>query len=276
MLDGPVPADQSEVMDSRPTQPSPDRDQPLSGGDGADGGRDLPLMARRMLRRADRAALATLQGDNPRPYVSLVGIATDTDGAPLLLLSRLAEHTRALMASPLASLLIDGTAGFVNPQEGPRLSLQGRILPIDCDHALRRFLARHPGAALYAGFADFSVHRMTVERIHWVGGFGRARWFAPVPALEGEARDLWEKAEPGIIAAVNDERDGMRAALAARNGGGRGKLWTLVAVDPDGCDLARAGRPGGGGKSGVVRVAFPVPLSDPDKVIPTLGELAGL
>ncbi|TAN67708.1 MAG: pyridoxamine 5'-phosphate oxidase family protein, partial [Magnetospirillum sp.] len=76
------------------------------------------LALRRVARGQRKAALATsLDG---RPYVSLVTVAFDHDLSPVLLLSRLADHTRNLLADPRAALLLDGTQGHANPQTGPR------------------------------------------------------------------------------------------------------------------------------------------------------------
>src|SRR5215470_16228516 len=137
--------------------------------------------ARGLLRRADRAALATRLGPEGWPYASLVLLAVDHDGAPLLLLSDLAEHSRALAADPRLSLLIDATAGLDDPLTGPRLTLLGTAARTTLKQPGRRFLARHPAAELYAGFADFHLYRVAVSRAHLVAGFGRIHW------LEGAA-----------------------------------------------------------------------------------------
>lgn len=130
--------------------------------------------ARELLRAARTGTLATLLPDGA-PYASLVTLAAGADGAPLFLLSRLALHTRNLARDPRASLLLRSEAG---PGEdalaGTRVSLIGRIAasadePGDREH----FLAAHPEAAAYAGFADFSLYAMTVERAHLIAGFGR-------------------------------------------------------------------------------------------------------
>src|SRR5579859_3369683 len=135
----------------------------------------LGLAVRRLVRAADRGALATTLADG-RPYVSLVLLAWDLDGAPLLLLSDLAEHSRNLARDPRQALLIDGTGGLADPLTGPRASLIGKAGPIGCDRLLARFLARHPSAEAYARFADFKLYRVDVERAHFVAGFGRIRW----------------------------------------------------------------------------------------------------
>ena len=134
-----------------------------------------------LLRRLDRAALATVLpeagGDGTAwPYASLVLVALDHGLAPILLLSDLAEHSKAISADARVSLLFDGTAGLDAPLTGPRVTLVGRAAPADDLEARRRFLARHPDAAMYAGFRDFRFYRVTPERAHLVGGFGKIHW----------------------------------------------------------------------------------------------------
>ncbi|MDR3440390.1 pyridoxamine 5'-phosphate oxidase family protein [Telmatospirillum sp.] len=202
------------------------------------------FVARTLLRQADRAALATIHARLAHPYVSLVGIATDIDGSPILLLSRLAEHTRAILKNPQVSLLIDGTKGFTNPQQGPRLTLLGRVEPAPAERVARRFLSRHPGASLYAGFGDFAFYRMELERAHWIGGFGSAHWFVPAPACSPAAADEIEAGMVDFLARANDLPDAAFDRLAGRPRKGRAQGWRLVDADPDGIDLAAKNRKG--------------------------------
>ena len=145
------------------------------------GEEDVAAQARRLIRQALKAALASLETGSGGPYASLVAMATLPDATPVLLISRLARHTRNVMADPRASLLIDGTDAQSDPLAGARLSLVGRLEPCELPSARARFLARHPDAATYADFADFVFHSFTIERGHLVGGFGR------IVELEGPA-----------------------------------------------------------------------------------------
>ncbi len=147
--------------------------------------------ARQLLTTADRAVLSTMLARPAAtgwPYGSLVLIAFDADLCPLLLLSDLADHSRNLKADSRLSLLIDGTAGFADPLAGPRLSLlgtAGRVAPAARQDSLARYVARHPSAGQYAGFADFHLYRMRPTAGHLVGGFGRIHWI-PWAAIAAE------------------------------------------------------------------------------------------
>lgn len=137
---------------------------------------DPPAQARDLLRHASTAGLGTIARDGGGPFVSLVLIATDPGGAPILLLSDLAEHSRNIAADDRVSLLIDGTADYEDPLTGPRLTLLGRAARSDHAHHRDCYLARHESAAQYAGFGDFAFYRIAVERGHLVAGFGRIDW----------------------------------------------------------------------------------------------------
>src|ERR1700680_467086 len=150
----PMPADQSPA--ARATEPG-----------------EPAAVSRRLMRTALKGALATLDRETGHPYASLILLATEPDGAPTFLISRLALHTRNLENDPRASILIDGTGGLGNPLTGGRLTLTGAARPSTSPTALRRFVARHPSAEGYARFADFSTYELQIARGHYIGGFGR-------------------------------------------------------------------------------------------------------
>jgi putative heme iron utilization protein len=130
-------------------------------------------VARSLLGAGGTASLATLEPDGG-PYASYVVTATAADGAPLMLLSRLARHSQNLKRDPRASLL------FVRePEAGSesmtalRLTLTGRCLKESDAESRRLFLERHPDAERFAGFGDFSLYRFEIAGGHLVAGFGR-------------------------------------------------------------------------------------------------------
>jgi putative heme iron utilization protein len=212
-------------------------------------------LARALIRGADRAAMATRLGAEGWPYASLVLLATDHDLTPLLLLSDLAEHSKALAADPHLSLLIDGTDGHEDPLTGPRLTLMGHAAPEASQAQRQRYLARHPSAALYAGFADFRFYRVVVERAHLVAGFGRIHWLeaAAVTYDAAQAAALADH-EPGILAHMNQDHAEALDLMAGRLAGAAGEGWRMTGIDPEGIDLRLGGR--------VARVAFDAPIAD--------------
>ena len=143
---------------------------------------DAAALCRQIIRTAERATLATVANKGkggvggPWPYASLVLVACDGAGNPLLLISDLADHTRNIRADARVSLLYDGTAGLDDPLTGPRVTLQGEAEQLEDDALMEAYLARHPSAETYAGFADFHLFRVRAMRAHLVAGFGRIHW----------------------------------------------------------------------------------------------------
>jgi heme iron utilization protein len=135
-------------------------------------------IAKRLLRTTRAGSLATIDRNTGHPFASLVNVATDTDGSPLILVSRLSTHTANLEKDGRASVLLAST-GKGDPLAHPRLTLLGSFRQLPRDDASeprvrRRFLAKHPKSELYAGFADFAFWRLDVVSAHLNGGFARA------------------------------------------------------------------------------------------------------
>jgi heme iron utilization protein len=201
---------------------------------------EVGATVRRLMRRCLRVALGTLEPGGA-PYASLAMVALDHDASPLLYLSDLADHTRNLKADPRASLLFDGTLDSAVPLAGERATVQGRIEATADLRLLARYVARHPDAEAYAGFRDFNLYRVTVERAHLVAGFGRIHWVDGAAVLldPAEVGPLAEQ-EAGVLAHMNaDHADAVQLyanRLLGRAGGG----WRLTGVDPDGCDLRQS------------------------------------
>src|ERR1700742_3879787 len=82
-------------------------------------------LARSLLRRSRQGALATLMASSGDPYCSLVNVASHPDGSPILLISRLALHTRNILDDSRVSLMLDERATG-DPLEGARIMLAGR------------------------------------------------------------------------------------------------------------------------------------------------------
>ena len=172
------------------------------------------------------------------PYASLITTATEASGAPIFLISGLAQHTKNLAEDPRASILFDGTGAAGDPLQGARVTLWGRAEKVVDEAVRRRFLARHPEAAFYADFPDFAFWRLRVEGAHYIGGFGRIVDFAPEELLvDTEAAGDLLAAEPDILAHMNDDHADAIRLYATRLAGGPEGLWRMSGIDPEGCDL---------------------------------------
>lgn len=201
-------------------------------------------LAKTLVRTARYGALAALEPGSGAPLASRVAVATDLDGTPLILVSRLSEHTGAILADPRCSLLL-GEPGKGDPLAHPRISLRCRAVRIEreaADHPRieRRYLNRHPKAKLYAGFADFGFFRLVVERASLNGGFGKAYQLSGDElAAELAANAELALAEQPALDHMNAEHgeaiDVYARALARADGSG----WKMTGIDAEGFDMAR-------------------------------------
>lgn len=207
-----------------------------------------PVAVARDLLRATRAgALATIDRNTGHPFSSLVNVATDADGAPLVLISRLATHTANLEIDPRASVLL-AAAGKGDPLAHPRLTVIGAFVRIersapDAARAERRFLSRHPKSRLYAGFGDFSFWRLQAVSAHLNGGFARAADLTARDILTpvDDAAEIIEIEESAIGHMNTDHADAVRLYATGLLGQADGP-WSVTGIDPDGVDLALGDR----------------------------------
>jgi putative heme iron utilization protein len=222
-----------------------------------------------LLRQALKAALATLDRQTGSPYASLVTLAAAADGAPLILISRLAVHTQNILADPRAGLLIDATSAEGDPLAGGRVSLTGRLAATETESERRRFLARHPHAEMYAAFSDFAFYRFTIERAHFVGGFGRIIDLEPRDILvDIRTAASLVAAEPDILEHMNADHTDAIALYAAHKIGQQQvpSDWRMSGIDPEGLDLI--------GPSGALRIDFTTPIATPGDARKALAALA--
>jgi putative heme iron utilization protein len=197
-------------------------------------------LARSLLRRSRQGALATLMPTSGDPYCSLVNVASHADGSPILLISRLALHTKNILADARVSLMLDERAEG-DPLEGSRIMLAGRAEEASGDQAAvlrRRYLNAHPSAEVFVNFKDFSFFRIRPTAAHLVAGFGRIVDLKPEQFLTdvSDAAPLLE-AEQGAVDHMNaDHRDTMNL-YATRLLGGEPAEWRCTGCDPDGIDM---------------------------------------
>lgn len=198
---------------------------------------------RTLVAAARTGALSTLARDPAGfPYGSLVLVAADGHGRPLLLISSLAEHTQNLAQSSHASILLtEPTPRDRSPLAFGRVTLLGACAPVDeanRDAVRDVFLAAHPEASGYASFKDFAFYRLEPAVLRYVGGFGRMSWVSAADYRAAEPDPLAALAV-GILAHMNGDHGD--ALLAYARGLARirdAQEATMTAVDRYGFDLA--------------------------------------
>lgn len=221
-----------------------------------------------LLRRSRQGALATLMVNSGDPYCSLVNVASHPDGSPILLISRLALHTRNLLADARVSLMLD-ERGEGDPLEGSRIMLSGRAEEVVSGReALRaRYLNAHPTAEAFVDFKDFSFFRIVPAGTHLVAGFGRILDLKPAQFLTeiSDAGELLE-AEQGAVEHMNADHQEALGLYATRLLGAAAGNWRCSGIDPDGIDLQEANR--------TLRLDFPERVTSPGALRKMLVRLA--
>jgi hypothetical protein len=224
------------------------------------------VAAKKLLREGRSGALATLMPGSGDPYCSLVNVATAADGAPLLLISRLAVHTKNVLADPRVSLMIDERKEG-DPLQGARVMLMGTAAATEDPDVRRRYLDRQPEAEMFAGFADFAFYRLALKAAHLVAGFGRIVDLEPRDILT-ETADAGElvAAEPEILAHMNgDHAEAVRLYATKLLGAPDGE-WRCVGCDPEGLELQH-------GRT-ALRLAFPQRVRAPGVLRQVLKQMA--
>jgi heme iron utilization protein len=216
---------------------------------------DAGSLARSLLRRSRQGALATLMAGSGDPYCSLVNIASHPDGAPILLVSRLALHTKNILGDPRVSLML---AGLMEQATGSEEEALWR----------RRYLNAHPSAEAFVNFKDFSFFRINPSGAHLVAGFGRIVDLSPEQFLTdlSDATALLE-AEQGAVEHMNEDHREAMNLYATKLLGAEPADWRCTGCDPDGMDM-QAGH-------ATLRLDFPRRIVTPAALRQVLKELAG-
>lgn len=230
---------------------------------------DAPKLAKSLLRRSRQGALATLMAGNGDPYCSLVNVASDCDGSPILLISQLALHTQNILSDPRVSLMLDErTLG--NPLEGLRIMLAGKAEQAAENLAAnlrRRYLNAHPDSEAFVNFKDFSFFRIRPAGAHLVAGFGAIADLTPERLLTdiSNAAALLDAEQDALEHMNADHRDAMNL-YATRLLGAKDADWRCTGCDPDGLDM----RDG----THALRLDFPRRVATPDALRQVLKEFA--
>jgi heme iron utilization protein len=220
--------------------------------------------AKDLLRATRAGTLATLDPSG-FPLATLVNVATDVDGAPLIWVSGLSVHTRNLVADPRCSILL-APAAKGDPLAHARLTLVGTAERFDDPRGKARYMAKHPKAAIYSQLPDFTMWRLDVSGVHLNGGFARAASLTPADI----ATDIAEAgpliaAEDEAVAHMNEDHADAVKTYATVLGKGKDGAWKLTGIDPDGMDLSLGDQ--------TLRVPFPRPVHSPGVLQKVLKEM---
>jgi hypothetical protein len=230
---------------------------------------DPSRLARSLLRRSRQGALATLMVGSGDPYCSLVNVASHADGAPILLISRLAVHTKNILGDPRVSLMLDERVEG-DPLEGARIMLSGRAEAaegVDLEIARRRYLNAHPSSEAFVNFTDFSFFLVRPSGTHLVAGFGRIVDLKPEQFLTDiSGATALVEAGQGAVDHMNADHREATSLYATRLLGAEPADWRCTGCDPDGIDLQAGAK--------TLRLDFPERVTSPGELRKMLVRLA--
>ena len=191
---------------------------------------------RNLLRGATTASLATSMAEDATPYVSLVMVATDPVGRPLMLLSDMAVHSRNIARNNNVSLLIAEEPDGRDPLTLSRVSIEGTLGIIEDAKLTERYLRRFPSARGFVGFKDFNLYRMDVRRGHLVAGFGDIHWLDKDDFLlaPGFLDDI--DIETDVVDHMNADHPDAVQELCGAEGSGA-DAFEITGIDREGIDF---------------------------------------
>ncbi|MGI8983731.1 MAG: HugZ family protein [Acidimicrobiales bacterium] len=228
---------------------------------------------RTLVASSNRGSLATLAADPAgHPFGSVATYGLDEGGNPIFFVSLMAEHTQNAQRDPRASLLVaEPVPDGADPLASGRVTLLGGLSPVERGLAQERYLAANPTAAYYIDFGDFVFYRLAVERIRYVGGYGRMSW-VDAGAYAAAEPDPLAPAAAGILGHMNADHAEAQVLYCRHLAGHPATTSaTMSAVDRYGFEMVAEG-PGG---RTAVRLGFPAPCTTGEEVRAAMVAMVG-
>ena len=209
------------------------------------------------------------------PYSTFTLTAFDYDLSPIVLLSKLSEHTTNISKDNLVSLMLceeqklypyfpkfnKNPFNYEDPMSRPRVTLIGKLKITKNLNHKTRFLNRHPTSNLYANFSDMNFYRLDIIGAHLIGGFASVKWFSKKDLICNDFKNFQES-ENSIISHMNDHhKESIELYVKMFIKGISSNLkknWQLIGVDPDGFDLRK--------KDKVLRYCFESSIDNASKL----------
>ena len=221
--------------------------------------------ARELLLKEYCGMLATHSQKMPGfPFGSVVPYCLDEAGRPLLLISRIAQHTHNLRADGRCSLLI-GERDAEDVQAAGRLTLLAEARQLKDDVAIEAAAARYyryfPPSRDFHRIHDFDFWVLEPVRWRFIGGFGAIHWLDSVALANPFAADV----EAGMLAHMNQDHGAAITHYLAL-AGIAGDAAEMVGIDTEGFHLRVGPR--------VHWLRFPTSCNSPQEVRQALVQLA--
>ena len=227
--------------------------------------------ARTIAASTNTATLASLTATGD-PWASYVTYGL-LDGAPVLCVSQMAEHGRNLAGDPRASIAIVAPATDSDPLAGARITLAGVVEhPTGDELAAARaaHIAAVPAAKYYVDYSDFTLWVLRVDRVRWVGGYGRMDSASGADYLAAQPDPVTPAAARAIAHLNADHADALVSMTRAFGGYPDTDRAVCTGIDRYGLDV-RVHTPRG---VAYTRVGFPKPLTSAEQLRSVTAELA--
>ena len=225
--------------------------------------------ARELIKRESNGMFCTLsQKLGGFPFGSITPYALTDAGEPLILISEIAEHTRNVRADARSSLLIVDSRASTDPQSGARATLVGYAIPVSkpfLSDAQQRYASAFPNSASYFEAHDFTLFKIAVEQVRYIGGFGDIHWIGGGELIDRAADARLDPIAPhaeGIIRHMNEDHGDAMIACARAFASIDAEAVKMIAVDGVGFDLIAEAT----GAHRHIRLDFAAPVTTTEEV----------
>jgi len=197
--------------------------------------------ARQLFLKQSFGVLSTMSLDVPGyPFGSVAPYCADGEGRPILYISRIAQHTRNILADPHVSLTIvdrsDDSAESEDVQARGRVTViaNARLVEGSETTVQERYFRYFPSARQYQQTHDFEFFRLELVRVRFIGGFGQIYWLEPHEFMSRNPFSFEQ--ETRVIDHMNaDHADSLRHYVG-------GVSAVMTGIDAEGFDLLASGR----------------------------------
>jgi putative heme iron utilization protein len=208
------------------------------------------------------------------PFGSIAPYALTAAGEPLILISEIAEHTRNLRADARASFLVQAS-NTKDQQASARATLMGYAMPVSqpfLEDAEQRYLEVVPNAASYYATHDFSLFKIQVSQVRFIGGFGNIHWIDGDEMIDRAAYEKFDALAAhvaGICTHMNEDHQDAMIAYAKAFASTEADAAKMIHVDGAGFDMIAIKN----NNHKHLRLNFSEPVASPDEVRKAMVEM---
>lgn len=193
--------------------------------------------ARKLLLDEYRGVLSTHSKAMPGfPFGSVVPYCLDGQGRPLILISRIAQHTHNLAQDPKCSMLV-GEREAVDVQAVGRVTVMAEARKLDdpqsIEAAALRYYRFFPESQSYHTAHDFDFWVLEPVRYRYIGGFGAIHWLDDIALQNPFAGAV----ETGMVEHMNNDHAQAIAHYVQLTGLPQTEPAKLVGIDSEGMHL---------------------------------------